>query len=272
MRRTRRRFQTSCRASRQLLASLGPEDSGAREELEAALTRARAQSKPKPRVSMSPDVAIEEAKLKVTRLEEALEAMGIFQGPRWIVCRRHSPRPEMQHGTSIGGPKQRMPRIHQSGRASRREVGGKHSGRDDHVGGRASTIESIGADDGSSSSSPTKEQQINALVQERYAFRAAAIPTKKSNGPGTSTEFAKGIRRDDDTRCQTPCRTPCGGGYVSRGCTRLDSMVVRSTDVTEFGDLPSVGHLSRLISEGASKLQELGGPCRVTSMLSNMVP
>ena len=62
------------------LASLGPEDIGARAELEAALTRARAQSKPKPRVSMSPDVAIDEAKLKVTRLEKALEALGNSSG------------------------------------------------------------------------------------------------------------------------------------------------------------------------------------------------
>ena len=40
----------------------------------------------------------------------------------------------------------------------------------------------------------------------------------------------------------------------------------------EFGDLPSVGHLSRLIAEGARKLQELEGPSHVTSMVSNMVP
>ena len=51
-----------------------------RKELEAALTRVRAQLKPKPRVSTSPDVAIEEAKLKVTRLEKALEAMADSSG------------------------------------------------------------------------------------------------------------------------------------------------------------------------------------------------
>ena len=82
------------------LSSLGPEDSGARVELEAAWTRVRAQLKPKPRVSTSPDVAIEEAKLKVTRLEKALEAMGILQEPRSIVCRGHSQRPERQHGNA----------------------------------------------------------------------------------------------------------------------------------------------------------------------------
>ena len=42
------------------------------QDSEAALTCARAQSKPKPRVSMSPDIAIEEAKLKATKLEKAL--------------------------------------------------------------------------------------------------------------------------------------------------------------------------------------------------------
>ena len=35
-------------------------------------------------------------------------------------------------------------------------------------------------------------------------------------------------------------------------------------DATEFGDLPSVGHWSRLIAEGAGKLHELGG--RATSV------
>ena len=48
------------------LALLGPEDSGA-----------RAQSKPKPPVSISPDVVIEEAKLKVS--EKALESLGFFR-------------------------------------------------------------------------------------------------------------------------------------------------------------------------------------------------
>ena len=52
-------------------------------------------------------------------------------------------------------------------------------------------------------------------------------------------------------------------------------MVDRSTcdlrDAIEFGDLPSVGHLSRLIAEGAGKLQELEGPSDVTSMVA-MVP
>ena len=63
---------------------MGPEDIGARAELEAALTRVRAQSKPEPRGSISPDIAIEEAKLKVTRLVKALEALGNSpgQGPR----------------------------------------------------------------------------------------------------------------------------------------------------------------------------------------------
>ena len=108
--------------------------------------------------SMSPDIAIEEAKLKVTRLEKALEAMGDSSGAE-VDCFTEGTRqcPRCSTGKSIGGANQRMPRIHQSGRASRREDGGRFSGRDDLVGGRPSTIESFGAaDDGSSSSSPTE--------------------------------------------------------------------------------------------------------------------
>ena len=40
----------------------------------------------------------------------------------------------------------------------------------------------------------------------------------------------------------------------------------------EMVDLQSVDHVSRLISEGAGKFQELEGPSHVTSMVSNMVP
>ena len=74
------------------------------------------------------------------------------------------------------------------------------------------------------------EQQINALVQERDAFRAAAIPTKKRGPvtprpPQSSTE----ARGADDARWQTSCRTPRGGGCDARGCTRFVRMVDRST-------------------------------------------
>ena len=95
---------------------------------------------------MSPDVAIEEAKLKVTRSEKALEAMGDSSGAE-VDCLqrafiRQGPRGSM--GTLFGGSNQRMPRIYQPGRASCREVGGRRCGREDHVGRRESTIESVG--------------------------------------------------------------------------------------------------------------------------------
>ena len=51
---------------------------------------------------------------------------------------------------------------------------------------------------------------------------------------------------------------------IDRQCDLRDAM--------EFVDLQTVGHLSRLISEGEVKLQELEGPSHVTSMVSNMVP
>ena len=71
------KFQASRRASRPLYHRW--EDSGARVELEAALTRVRAQFFPSLECPTVP-VAREEAKLKVTRLEKALEAMGDSSG------------------------------------------------------------------------------------------------------------------------------------------------------------------------------------------------
>ena len=99
--------------------------------------------------------------------------------------------PRGSTGTPLGGSNQRMPRIYNQGRASRREVGGRRHGREEHVGGRASTIESVGATVASSSSQlslqvewPSWSNRSTPLVQERDAFRAAAIPTKK-RGPVT---------------------------------------------------------------------------------------
>ena len=173
------------------LSSLGPEDSGA-VELEAALTRVRAQLKPKPRVSNSPDVAREEAKLKVTRLEKALEAMGDSSGAevdclqralakaqeaarerpleiQMKECREFMSRAEhrvvkleadvMAEKNLLEEGRARLSRLEQQSQALRPPVV-------------------------PSSRVAELEQQINALVQERDAFRAVAIPTKK-RGPVT---------------------------------------------------------------------------------------
>ena len=145
---------------------------------------------------------------KLQNLEAALASLGwkhwgILQGPRWIVCRAYSLRPERLHGNAP------WPR-----RAPCRKVGGRRHGREDH------TMLSVGAAvAGSSSTSPTKsvaelEQQITALVQ-RDAF---PNEEEKSSDPQTSTEFARDIR---DTRCQTPCRTHRGRRCVARGRTRF---------------------------------------------------
>ena len=165
---------------------------------------------------------------------KALEAMGGFFR-LFAESARQGPRGST--GTSIGGANQIIPRIHQSGRAPRREVGGRLGGRDDHVGGRPSTIESVGAaNDGSSSSSPTESCGRVGATDHRIGAGARCIPSRchsneeeKSCDPQTFTEFASGIRCVDDTRCQTPCRTPRGGRCVSRGCTSFGRMVDRST-------------------------------------------
>ena len=121
------------------------------------------------------------------------------------------------------------------------------------------------------------EQQINALVQERDAFRAAAIPTKKRGPvtprpPQSSTEahellMTRAAKRhagrpvEEDVMPEDA--QSLSEWLIDRQCDLRDAM--------EFVDLQSVGHLSRLISEGAGKLQELEGPSPVTSMVSNMV-
>ena len=121
------------------------------------------------------------------------------------------------------------------------------------------------------------EQQITALVQERDAFRAAAIPTKKRSPvtprpPQSSQEafdvlMTRAAKRHAGRPVEEDVLPEDAQGLaewlIDRQCDLRDA--------TEFGDLPSVGHLSRLIAEGAGKLQELGGSSHVTSMVSNMV-
>ena len=66
------------------LGALGAEDVVAKTAVEAALERAREEKKP-PQSSQqarwSPDAALERARCKVKRFEEALKAMGDMQGP-----------------------------------------------------------------------------------------------------------------------------------------------------------------------------------------------
>ena len=240
------------------LSSLGPENSGARAELEAALTRVRAQMKPKPRVSTSPDVA--------------------------IVCRGHSPRPERQEGNVPWRLKSRMPRIHKRGRASPKleaDVVAEKTMLEEGRArlGRLEQQTQVPSPVYPPSRVAELEQQVNALVQERDAFRAAAIPTKK-RGPVTprppqssKKAFEVLMTRAAKRHAGRPVEedvTP----EVAQGLT--DWLIDRQCDLRdamEFGDLPSVGHLSRLISEGTRKLQELEkGPSHVTSMVSKMVP
>ena len=267
-----------------VLASLGPEDISARAELEAALTRARAQSKPKPRVSMSPDVAIEEAKLKVTRLEKALEALGeFFRGRRWSVCRGLSPRPERQHGNALWRFKSRTCREFIS-RAEHRvakleaDVVAEKTMLEE---GRA-RLSRLEQSQGPPPVHPPSrvaelEQQITALVQERDAFRAAAIPTKKRSPvtprPPQSSQEAFDVLM---TRAaKRHAGRPVEEDVLPEDAQSLAEWLIDRQcdlrDATEFGDLFSVGHLSRLIAEGAGKLQELGGSSNVASMVSNMV-
>ena len=73
-------------------------------------------------------------------------------------------------------------------------------------------------------------------TDHRIGAGARCIPSRchsneeeKSSDPQTSTEFPRGFRCVDDTRCQTPCRAPRGGRCVSRGCTNFGRMVDRST-------------------------------------------
>ena len=63
------------------LEALGPEDSTAKTEIQAALQRAKAASTPAPRVQWTPDAAKEAARMKVVRLEKALEVLQDCSGP-----------------------------------------------------------------------------------------------------------------------------------------------------------------------------------------------
>ena len=116
-----------------------------------------------PQSAPSSDVAIEEAKLKVTRSKQALEAVGDSSGAKVGGLQRGST------GTSFGGADQ----------ASRREVGGRQGGR----GARLSRLEQqtmVPPTFHPPSRVAELEQQINALVQERDAFQAVATPKKRS--------------------------------------------------------------------------------------------
>ena len=58
------------------MAALAPEEASAREELQAALQRAKEATKqPTARFSFSPDTIMVEARQKVSELEKALEAL-----------------------------------------------------------------------------------------------------------------------------------------------------------------------------------------------------
>ena len=67
------------------LEALGPEDSTAKTEIQAALQRAKAASPPAPRVQCTPDAAKEAARMKI-RLEKALEVLQ----PRQCCSRMHA--------------------------------------------------------------------------------------------------------------------------------------------------------------------------------------
>ena len=122
------------------------------------------------------------------------------------------------------------------------------------------------------------EQQINALVQERDAFRAAATPTRK-RGPVTPRPPQSSQEAFDVLKSRVSKRR--AGRLVEedavpedvQGLTEwLSDRQCDLRDAVEFGDLPSVGHLSQLIAEGAGKLQELERLSHDTSMVANMVP
>ena len=106
--------------------------------------------------------------------------------------------PRGSAGTPFGGSKQRMPRIKKQGRASCREVGGRRCGREDHVGGRASTIESVGAAVVVPPSRVAQlEQQINAWCTS--AMLSEPLPSQqRKRGPVTQDLHRA---RQRHTRC-----------------------------------------------------------------------
>ena len=280
------KFPSKLQSLEAALSSLGPEDSGARVELEAALTCVRAQLKPKPRVSNSPDVAREEVKLKVTRLEKALEAMGDSSGAE-VDCLQRAlakaqetarERPlEIQLKECrefISRAEHRVAKLEADAMAEKKLL---EEGR-----ARLSRLEqqskALPPPVVPSSRVAELEQQINALVQERDAFRAAAIPTKK-RGPVTPRPPQSSAEAHEVLMTRAAKRhagRPVEEDVMPQDAQGLSEWLIDRQcdlrDAMEFVDLQSVGHLSRLISEGAVKLQELEGPSHVTSMVSNMVP
>ena len=99
MRPTRRSFQASCRASRPRWA---PKDSGARVELEAALTRVREGARKTQASSVQQSRCGQRgSKVEGHQVGEGFGSNGgILQEPRSIVCRGHSQRPKRQHGNA----------------------------------------------------------------------------------------------------------------------------------------------------------------------------
>ena len=74
--------QTKVRNLQAALDVLGTEDSKVKEELQAALQRAKEHvAKPVQSVRLSPEAAKTAARLKVDRLEKAVEALGDYDGP-----------------------------------------------------------------------------------------------------------------------------------------------------------------------------------------------
>ena len=78
----RRPGQTKVRNLQATLDVLGTEDSKVKEELQAALHRAKEHvAKPVQNVRLSPEAAKTAARLKVDRLEKAVDALGDYDGP-----------------------------------------------------------------------------------------------------------------------------------------------------------------------------------------------
>ena len=149
---------------------------------------------------MSPDVAIEESKLKVTRSEKALEAMGDSSGADWIVCRGHSfakareaawERPlEVQIKECrkfISRAEHRVAKLEADVVAEKTML---EEGR-----ARLSRLEAVA---GSSSSSPTKSGGRVGATDHRIGAGARCIPSRcllneeeKSSEPQTSTQSSQ---------------------------------------------------------------------------------
>ena len=107
------------------LAALGAEDVAVKTEVEAALERAREQKKPaqsNQQARWSPDAALEHARCKVKRFEEALKAMGDMQGHEVEFLQDALKRArQAAPGAPIGQPVVRVQKVHRAFRASFRE-------------------------------------------------------------------------------------------------------------------------------------------------------